>query len=403
MHDFETEYQNAHASGLLPGVVLLASNKQGSFKYSKALGVSSLKDASNKKPLTKDTILGLASCTKLMTAIAALQCVERGQVELDADVGPILPEAGKYGIITSLDETTQEPVLTARRNAITLRNLLTHTSGHAYDIMHPSLMKWRELRKEMPWSGETAEEKATLPLLFEPGTGWMYGCGLEWVGKLIERVNGVGLEEYMKKNIWDPLGINDISFWPRANKDMKDRMADLSVIGPHGNAVDCPEFDLIFGSKDCLGGGGAFGSAGGYMTILEAVLREDDRLLRRESWTEFWKPQLNEKCKEAFNKLCLESEEMNNFLSINMPKETKKNFCLGGMLVEDELEGWVNRGTVLWGGVPCVIWFIDRKAGLCGLAASQMLPPMAPPIMRLHKGFQRGVYKLKESQKELQD
>lgn len=65
----------------------------------------------------------------------------------------------------------------------------------------------------MPWGGETVEEKATLPLLFEPGTGWMYGCGLEWVGKLIERVNNVSLEEYMKKNIWEPLGIKDISFW----------------------------------------------------------------------------------------------------------------------------------------------------------------------------------------------
>jgi CubicO group peptidase (beta-lactamase class C family) len=80
-----------------------------------------LKDASNQKPLTENTILGLASCTKLMTAIAALQCVERGQLELDADVGPILPEVGKYGVITGLDETTQEPVLAERRNAITLR------------------------------------------------------------------------------------------------------------------------------------------------------------------------------------------------------------------------------------------------------------------------------------------
>ncbi|PQE11336.1 beta-lactamase family protein [Rutstroemia sp. NJR-2017a BVV2] len=394
MQDFETEYENAHASGLLPGVVLLASNKQGSFKYSKALGVSSLNDASNKRPLTEDTILGLASCTKLMTAIAALQCVERGQVELDADVGPILPEVGKYGVITGVDGTTQEPILTERQNAITLRNLLTHTSGHAYDIMHPSLVKWREMRKEAPWSGETVEEKATIPLLFEPGTGWMYGCGLEWVGKLIERVNGESLEDYMKKNIWDPLGINDISFWPLANKDMKDRMADLSIISPDGKAADCPEFDLAFGSRECLGGGGAYGSAGGYMTLLEAVLREDDKLLQKESWAEFWKPQLDEKCKEAFNKLFWEREDLSHFLSINVPKETKKNFCFGGMMVEDEVEGWLNQGTVLWGGVPCVIWFIDRKAELCGLAGSQMLPPMAPPILKLHKGFQREVYKL---------
>lgn len=150
---------------------------------------------------------------------------------------------------------------------------------------------------------------------------------------------------------------------------MTDRMADLSIIGPDGIAVDCPEWDLAFGSRDCLGGGGAFGSARGFMTVLEAVLREDDKLLRKESWAEFWKPQLNEKCKEAFNKLICESEEMSDFLSINAPKETKKNFCFGGMLVEDELEGWLNKGTVLWGGVPCVIWvsFAVLCLRYCGL------------------------------------
>ena len=136
MTTFEDSYQSACRSGLLPGVVLLAASKDGEltslyrtqhlylnigdFEYAKTLGVRSLKPG-NHKPIELDTVLALASCTKLMTAISVLQCVERGLLNLDEDVSPILPEVGKYGIITDFDDVAGQPILVKNMKQVTLR------------------------------------------------------------------------------------------------------------------------------------------------------------------------------------------------------------------------------------------------------------------------------------------
>ena len=90
----------------------------GSFHYSRAFGVRSLH---THKPLELDNILLIASCTKLMTSIAAMQCVERGLVTLDTDVAEILPELAAQGILTGFDEATGEPIIRKRQNTMTLR------------------------------------------------------------------------------------------------------------------------------------------------------------------------------------------------------------------------------------------------------------------------------------------
>lgn len=95
-------------------------NDVGEFKYAKTIGVRSLKHG-KPKPMERNTVLALASCTKLMTAICALQCVERGLLALDQDVTPLLPEVGKYGIITGFDDVTGQPVITPNTKHVTLR------------------------------------------------------------------------------------------------------------------------------------------------------------------------------------------------------------------------------------------------------------------------------------------
>jgi CubicO group peptidase (beta-lactamase class C family) len=96
--------------------------------------------------------------------------------------------------------------------------------------------------------------------MFEPGTGWTYGAGFDWAGKMIERRTGESLETYMSKNIWRPLGIKDITFWPKERADMQHRMASFSTLDPSGSrkAVDLPDFDISHGATDCIGGGGAY-------------------------------------------------------------------------------------------------------------------------------------------------
>ncbi|CAG8961247.1 hypothetical protein HYFRA_00013303 [Hymenoscyphus fraxineus] len=390
MHPFEKIYQDSIDSGVLAGVTLAAQNRDGSFKYNKSFGTRSLRAGSEDLPMQSDTILWIASCTKLMTAIAALQYVERGLIGLDDDVETILPEVGKFGVLTGLDDVG-EPVLVPKEGKITLRKLMCHTSGYTYDLMDPNLTKWRKTQGQEPWQGETIEEKCTMPTIFQPGSSWIYGAGVDWVGKLIERVSGETLEVYMAKHIWNPLNIKDITFFPERNPDLKDRMAHISSLDPSGGkSFPVPDdFDMNAGCKECMGGGGVYTSADTYMQLLVAVLNADPKLLAPESWKELFKPQLEQQQVEAMQAV-MSSPELGSFYRMYIPTTAKKNWSFGGLLLEEGCEG-MSGGTMLWGGVPCLTWFVDREAGVCGFAGTQMVPPMAPTIVGLHGNFHREI------------
>lgn len=146
----------------------------------------------------------MASMTKLMTSVAVLQCVEQGKLDLDADVRPLLPEMGKYGVITSFDDEKNQATFEADSTPISLRMLLSNTSGHEYDWLNPFLGKWRASRNEVPWSGSLLTDKSAIPLVFHPGTGFAYGAGWDWAGRLVEIATGMTLEDFMRKNIVRP-------------------------------------------------------------------------------------------------------------------------------------------------------------------------------------------------------
>jgi CubicO group peptidase (beta-lactamase class C family) len=242
--------------------------------------------------------------------------------------------------------------------------------------------------------GETVEQKATLPLVFEPGKEFAYGVGVDWAGKMVERVTGKVLEEYMKEKIWGPLGIKDITFYPKQRADMEGRIAGMSNLGESGEcpATDDPEFDVLGGATDCLGGGGAFASTEAYFTFLRAILRHDQKLLSSASFDELLKPQLSQELKVFFNDYLHSDPLRAQYLGMGISSEVKKTWCFAGMMCEDGQIDRFSRGTIFWGGVPSMAWWIDSEKGICGVAACQVLPPMSPKIMQLHEQFQKRVF-----------
>ncbi|KAI1496125.1 beta-lactamase/transpeptidase-like protein [Biscogniauxia marginata] len=382
-HEIDQVYAQAVASGLLPGASLSAGDKDGKSFYTKSFGKASLKDGAN-LPFTESTICAIASMTKLMTSVAVLQCVEDGTLDLDADMKPLLPEIGKHGIITGFDDEKNTALLEPDSTLITPRMLLSHTTGHEYDWLNPLLGKWRASRNEQPWTGPTVEHKSVLPLVFKPGTGFAYGAGHDWAGKLVEVVTKSNLESFMLARIWTPLGIeDDASFYPKTKESMKGRIADISSLNEKGEppAVDVSAtFDILFGGTDCLGGGGLFMSTKAYHTFLTAVLRRDSKLLQPSSYEELFRPQLNEKCEQA----------LNDYIALS-PTHTK-TWSFAGLVAKEGQEERFKAGTTFWGGVPSTEWFIDHEAGICGTALCQILPPMHPSVMELHEKFQRRVY-----------
>ncbi|KAI2618278.1 beta-lactamase/transpeptidase-like protein [Hypomontagnella submonticulosa] len=386
-------YEDAIASGLLPGVSAFAGDKDGKVLYSKSFGKASLKEGTD-KPFTESTIAAIASMSKLMTSIAVLQCVEDGIIDLDKDVKPLLPEIGKYGIITGFDDAKHTATFEPTSTPITMRMLLSHTSGHEYDWASPLLGKWRASRGETPWFGPTVETKSAIPLTFAPGTGFAYGGGHDWAGKAVEVASKMSLDEFMRARIWTPLGIeNDASFYPKAKDAMKDRLADISTLDEKGEppAKDAGGFDVVNGT-DCFGGAGVYASAKAYSTFLTAVLRRDARLLKPASYEELFRPQLDERCEQVLNDYVASSPLYTQLLGMQIPNSIRKTWSFAGMVAKESQEGRFAPGTTLWGGFPCCAWWIDDKTGTCGTAVCQIIPPMHPGVMALHAEFQKAIY-----------
>ncbi|KAK4222686.1 beta-lactamase/transpeptidase-like protein [Podospora fimiseda] len=395
-------YEDAVASGLIPGVSVIAGDRDGNILYRKSLGVSSLKEGRNSPPFNEDTVCAIASMSKLMTSVAVLRAVEEGKLDLDADIRPAHPEMGQHGIITGFNEETKEGIFEPDSTPITVRMLLSHTSGHEYDWLSQFLGQWRAARGEIPWSGPRVEDKSALPLIFKPGTKWAYGGGHDWAGKVVEVATGETLENFMRTRFWEPLGIqNDITFYPKENPSIKERLADFATLNEKGEppATDFSQFDILFGGKDCLGGGGLFSSSRAYFQFLGAVFRRDPKLLTSASYEELFRPQLDADGEEALNAYLACSPIHTQFLCRGIPADVRKQWSFAGLVAKEGRDGWFSKGTTFWAGVSSVTWWMDHEAGHFGTAFVQILPPMHPPVIALHTEFEKGVWEISKGKK----
>ncbi|KAF7965252.1 hypothetical protein HWV62_44862 [Athelia sp. TMB] len=381
---------------LIPGAVLVATNKAGTLNYAKAFGMTGV--SPNAKSLALDSTMWIASCTKLLATIAALQCVERGLLSLDSpdDVARLCPELAAPEILTGFD-AEGKPILVPAKNRITLRQLLTHTAGMSYPFMDPRLAAWRKSADgiRVATSDDEFLTKYLLPLVYEPGESWGYSVAMDWAGRLVERAtNSISLEAYMQQHIWDPLGIQDLTFHLEKKERVRQNLIEMTQRSAEsgdlvkGTNVFCPE-RISFGG----GGGGLWGSAPEYLKALGSLLRDDGKLIKSETLAEMFKPQLSPASKAHWMKT-LQTEATNNVFTANSPIGMKFDWGLGGLYsLEDLPDGRRKKGSLAWGGLPNLWWWIDPTAGIAGLYASQVIPPGDKLSTELFAEFEKDIYR----------
>lgn len=315
----------------------------------------------NAEPLRLDNTMWIASCTKLMTSICAVQLVERGLVALDDPIYTHIPELKDRPVITGFkDDGT--PIEEPHKNLITLRLLLTHSSGLCYDTLHPTLNKWAEFNKVEPSAAGRILERWNRPLIYEPGTSWSYGPSIDFAGLLVERISGMSLEEYMKENLWKPLGIKDMTFNLGRRPDLKEKMTDMSLRSEETGKVefsdDRQQYEVTKGVEveDCMGGQGVFTYGDEYIKVLHGILTtdENEKILKKETVEKFFTPQMGEGSREALNAM-LQIDAANNAMG-GVPKEVKKDWGLGGLLILGDTPDGKKEGTMFWGGLPNLVW-----------------------------------------------
>ena len=214
---------------------------------------------------TVDTIFRIFSMSKAVGSTAAMILMDRGQLSADATVESILPEFAEIQLLDGFD--TQNPVLRAPRNKATVRHLATHTSGLAYEFWNPAMARY------MQASGAATILSGLLdsmkyPLQFEPGTQWDYGIGIDWLGRVVEKVDGRRIDQFCREEIFEPLGMTDTAF--ELLPHMASRLAKVSIRGQEGQFGD---FDLAPPSQPEFYGMGhaLYSSAPDYLKFLRMI------------------------------------------------------------------------------------------------------------------------------------
>ncbi|RYP45709.1 hypothetical protein DL768_007980 [Monosporascus sp. mg162] len=363
--DWETAFESAINSGQIPGVVLMARDTTGEkVNFTRCYGARTSRDdldPSQRPALTVDTPLRLASLSKLITTVLALQCVEQGLLGLDEDVKTLLPELGDMKILKGFN-ADGDPELSDSKRPITLRNLLTHTSGISYIVEDANLIRYRDLGLiAKPVSGRVTE-RYKYPLIHEPGARWSYGPNLDWTGKLVERATGLSLEERLQQSICNPLGITDMTFKLQQHPDMIARRADMSKRGADGTPQNEDASYYHIDPEDCFGGMGIFASSEAFMLFLCSLLSRDGKLLKTETIELMCQPQLGPECEKSINNE-IDARRETSHGGLLPPVGIKRNHGLGSLMIMEDCDGNYGRqkGSIGWGGYPNIYWVSIRS------------------------------------------
>ncbi|KAL1962668.1 hypothetical protein VTN77DRAFT_9302 [Rasamsonia byssochlamydoides] len=372
-NDFLSQ-QTAQGSNCVHSCVLAAIDKAGKPFYTNTSGYDSVRP--DAQPVTLDTTFWIASCTKTCTIIAVMQCVERGQITLDEPIHGVLPELANPLIITPSETNDgKSPPFQLRpaTKRITLRHLLTHTSGLGYDY-HPLLMTWRASRGETPRCMEgKVIDALSLPLLFEPGEGWVYGVGIDWAGVAVARLNDMNtLEDYFEQFIYRPLGLSSTTFRLERRPDIQARL-----IGTKHRRI--------------LGGAGLYSTVPEFIAIIGDLIKDDPVLLKRETIDQMCAPQF------MAGSLCLESliasKDGLRSMTGDIDNASGLNWTLAGLTAVRDT-GAMRWGSVAWFGMPNLSWFFNRERGIAAVFATQVNPPLDRRCYSLANRFFDEVWRL---------
>lgn len=366
--------------------ILLTPWLTGTEIYSRIAGFDSpLADA---RPLREDAVFKLASATKLMVSIALLQCVERGLVGLDEPLTKILPELDGKEIL--LGDSENGYISAPSKIKITPRHLLSHTSGLGYPFLQPLLGKWRATPAgSVGQNSRIMAEKYNVPLIFEPGTGWIYGGSLDWAGVIVRRLHdGISLEDYMIENIWKPLGLSSPfpTFCISNHPDYKSRLMQGASRNSDGR-LEPFEFWMGDNPEDQEGGAGLVATAQDYIAVLADLVSDAPKLLKSETVSLMFTPQipLGSPGISMLHQLRPAWEH----IAGPIPDDFVNHGLGGLLLLGDVPEIGQPKNLLVWGGATNIAWFACKELGVAGFFATQISPFGYPPVNDLINGWKK--------------
>ena len=369
-------------NGHVPGVVAAMVDKNG-LTY---IGSAGERTIGTGDVMTTDTVGAIASMTKAITGAAVMQLVEQGRLDLDAPANTYCAELATPQVLEGFDDAGQ-PILRDARSQVTLRNLLTHTSGYAYDFTDPNLDKWFEAT-DSPRASTRRLASLNTPLMFDPGTKWHYGIGIDWAGIILERVTKSKLGTYFAEHLLEPLGMVDTSFACTTN--MLERKATVHIRTTDSSfmAIQMPQAES---SEFDSGGGGLFSTMSDYTRFMRMILNDGEldgtRVLGAETVAQMATNNMGD-----IRVTELKSANPAFFCSGEFYPGVPKSWGLTFQINEEPLPNGCPAGVLTWAGAFNSYFWIDRTTGIAGCYLSQVLPFFDAATSGHFFDFQTAVY-----------
>jgi CubicO group peptidase (beta-lactamase class C family) len=374
--------RHAVDDGVAAGVVAIAATPRG-ILYRGAAGSG---NAQTGEAIGPDTIFWLASMTKAITAAACMQLIEEGKLRLEQPAAEILPQLKSPKILSGFD-ASGHPILRPARNAITVRHLLTHTSGYTYSIWSESLSRY-ETVTGMPDIGYSLNGAFAAPLEFEPGERWQYGIGMDWVGKLVEAVTDQSLEVYFRERIFEPLGMANTGFL--LGSAQKRRVATMHRRQTDGSLT--PEaFEMNQRPEFFMGGGGLFSTPNDYVRFLHMLVNDGmhrgQRILRADTVATMFRNHIGD-----LNVTEMQSAQPSWSMSFDQFPGQPHKWGLSFDINEQPGAHGRSAGSASWAGLLNTYFWIDPVKRVTGALFTQTLPFFDARIVDLYGKFEQGVY-----------
>ena len=366
----------------IPGVVAMAATGSEVI-YEGAFGK---RDLSKDDPMTADSVFWIASMTKAVTTAAGMQLVEQGKLSLDEPIGKLLPDLAAPQVLEGFD-ASGAPKLRPATKPITLRHLMTHTAGFAYNMWNGECAQYLE-KAGIPAITTCQNAALNTPIMTEPGTRWEYGTNIDFVGKAVEAVTGKRLDAYLRDHMLAPLGMNDTGF--KISDSMRKRLVGMHARGEDGSLAPIP-FELEQEPEFHMGGGGLYGTAGDYIKFTQMILNKGrgngNQVLKPETVTLMSQNHIGEL---TMSKMTTVAPMYTN--DVDLYPDIVKKWGLSFLINMAKTPEGRSAGSLAWAGLANTYFWIDPARDVAGVILMQLLPFADARCLEAFADFERGVY-----------
>jgi methyl acetate hydrolase len=369
-----TFLNDATARGDVPGVAVTIVSKDGVL-YQEAFGKSS---TLRNTPMAKDTIFNIASMTKAVTSVAIMMLADEGKLKLDDDVAKYLPKYKDPLVISKFNASDGSYETRPAKRPITIRHLLTHTSGIGYGFASQTVATVTQ---------KSMKTELDIPLLFDPGEGWAYGASTRVLGNVVEAISGQKIDAFLESRILKPLGMQDTSYLVPQSK--YPRVVAVNQRGTDGKFTERPAQATI--PAQVQGDGGLYSTASDYGLFLRMLLNGgklgNARILNDKTVKTMFE-------NHTGSVVVPLQQSTNLSLSRNFPVGAGEDkWGLGFQLARVKRPNMRTPGSGTWAGIFNTHFFIDPSRQIGVVVMMQTLPFYDDASMKVYAGVEEIVYK----------